>query len=118
MIRRSHIAVVERNVWWRGDFEVEPYEVGWASEAVGFLHVLETEGERSRDRPARADFVGRDPLGRSRRRYARPGRCRCTFCQRCALWQLVARRWTYNRRTESDFFVGSEVACDANHDGD
>ncbi|MYD93415.1 MAG: hypothetical protein F4Y02_06940 [Chloroflexi bacterium] len=45
MIRRSHIAVVERNAWWRGDFEVEPYEAGWALEAIGFLHVLETEGE-------------------------------------------------------------------------
>ena len=49
MIRRSHIAVVERNVWWRGDFDVEPYEAGWASEAIGFLHVLETEGAASGD---------------------------------------------------------------------
>ena len=44
MVRDSNVAVVERNVWWDGEFEIEPYEVGWGSEALGFLHVLETEG--------------------------------------------------------------------------
>jgi hypothetical protein len=44
MLRHSHLAVIERNVWWDGEFETEPYEVGWASEAIGFLRVLETEG--------------------------------------------------------------------------
>ncbi len=43
MLRQSHIAVVERNVWWNGHFETEPYEAGWASEALGFLQILETD---------------------------------------------------------------------------
>jgi hypothetical protein len=41
ILRQSHIAVVERNVWWDGHFETEPYEAGWASEALGFLHIIE-----------------------------------------------------------------------------
>jgi hypothetical protein len=41
MIRRSHTAVVERNVRWSGAFETEPYEAGWASEAIFFVRTLE-----------------------------------------------------------------------------
>ena len=40
MVRRSYSANVERNVEWRGPFETEPYEVGWASEAVFFIRSL------------------------------------------------------------------------------
>jgi len=41
MIRRSHTAVVERNVRWTGAFASEPYEAAWASEAVFFVRTLE-----------------------------------------------------------------------------
>lgn len=40
MIRKSYGAVVERNVEWNGAFETEPYEVGWASEAIFFVRAL------------------------------------------------------------------------------
>lgn len=40
MVRRSYSAVVERNIEWNGSFETEPYEVGWASEAVFFIRSL------------------------------------------------------------------------------
>ena len=38
--RRSYTAVVERNVAWRGAFATEPYEAGWASEAIFFIRAL------------------------------------------------------------------------------
>ena len=41
MVRRSTNAIVERNVVWKGIFETEPYEAGWASEAVFFVRSLE-----------------------------------------------------------------------------
>ncbi len=41
MIRRSHTAVVERDVLWTGPFASEPYEAAWASEAVFFVRTLE-----------------------------------------------------------------------------
>ena len=44
MVRRSYNAVVERNIEWKGDFETEPYEVGWASEAVIFIRSLGGSG--------------------------------------------------------------------------
>jgi hypothetical protein len=40
MIRRSHTAIVERNVRWTGAFASEPYEAAWASEAVFFVRTL------------------------------------------------------------------------------
>ncbi len=33
--------MVERNVLWSGAFETEPYEAGWASEAIFFVRTLE-----------------------------------------------------------------------------
>ena len=38
--RRSYTAVVERNVQWRGAFATEPYEAGWANEAIFFVRAL------------------------------------------------------------------------------
>lgn len=40
-MKQSHTTVLERNTEWRGRFETEPYEVGWAGEAIFFLRVLE-----------------------------------------------------------------------------
>ena len=39
-MRQSFTAVVERNVEWRGDFAVEPYEAAWATEAIYFVRAL------------------------------------------------------------------------------
>jgi hypothetical protein len=41
MVRRSYTAVVERGEPFVGDFATEPYEAGWASEALFFVRVLE-----------------------------------------------------------------------------
>ncbi len=43
-MRRSHTAVIERNTTWSGAFSTEPYEAGWASEAVFFVRALERSG--------------------------------------------------------------------------
>jgi hypothetical protein len=44
MVRQSYTAVVERNVVWQGDISTEPYEAGWASEAIFFVRLLEDNG--------------------------------------------------------------------------
>ena len=40
MRREVYTAVVERNVAWEGAFATEPYEAGWAAEALIFIRVL------------------------------------------------------------------------------
>ncbi len=45
MVRGSVNAVIERNVVWKGPFETEPYEAGWASEALFFVRSLEGGAE-------------------------------------------------------------------------
>ncbi len=40
-MRQSHTAVIERNTSWSGRIETEPYEAGWASEAMFFVRILE-----------------------------------------------------------------------------
>jgi hypothetical protein len=44
MIRQSYTAIVERNVEFREEFTTEPYECGWASEAIFFIRKLDAEG--------------------------------------------------------------------------
>jgi hypothetical protein len=44
MVRRSFTAVIERNATFSADFETEPYESGWAIEALWFINVLEMHG--------------------------------------------------------------------------
>ena len=52
MLRPSFTAVLEKNATFEGDFETEPYEVGWASEARFFIRVREmSEGARLTCRP-------------------------------------------------------------------
>ncbi|MDP3749386.1 MAG: hypothetical protein Q8Q88_20305 [Phenylobacterium sp.] len=41
MLRESLTAVVARNETWTGASATEPYEAGWASEAVIFVRALE-----------------------------------------------------------------------------
>ncbi len=38
-------AIIERDSPWSGRVESEPYEGGWASEALWFVRVLDVEGE-------------------------------------------------------------------------
>jgi hypothetical protein len=44
MLRESHTAVVGRNEIWEGSAASEPYEAGWALEAIVWLRVLAVEG--------------------------------------------------------------------------
>jgi hypothetical protein len=44
MLRESHTAVVARNEAWTGKVTTEPYEAGWATEAVIFVRALAAEG--------------------------------------------------------------------------
>ncbi len=44
MVNESHTAVVARNVGWTGPDATEPYEAGWAREAVIFVRALEADG--------------------------------------------------------------------------
>ncbi|MAE67385.1 MAG: hypothetical protein CMJ18_24255 [Phycisphaeraceae bacterium] len=46
MLRRSHTAVLEKSETFNGNFETEPYEGGWASEAIWFVRALELTGEK------------------------------------------------------------------------
>ena len=45
MLRRSHTAVLEKNEIHASDFATEPYETGWASEAIWFVRVTEVSGD-------------------------------------------------------------------------
>ena len=44
-MRESHSAVVARNEPWQGSAATEPYEVGWAREAIVFVRALDVTGE-------------------------------------------------------------------------
>ena len=41
MLRRSHTAVLEKNEVFTENFDTEPYETGWASEAIWFVRILD-----------------------------------------------------------------------------
>jgi hypothetical protein len=43
-LRENHTAVITRNESWTGAVASEPYECGWASEAIVFLRALELSG--------------------------------------------------------------------------
>lgn len=44
MLRESQTAVIARNEKWQGECATEPYEAGWATEAVIFMHTLAATG--------------------------------------------------------------------------
>ena len=44
-MRQNYTAVIERNVEWQGVIATEPYECGWASEAIFFVRKLASEGD-------------------------------------------------------------------------
>jgi len=43
-MRQIHTAVLERFGSFSGDFATEPYEAGWAEEAIFFIKIDEVEG--------------------------------------------------------------------------
>lgn len=43
-LRRSHTATLARNELWQGAAATEPYEAGWATEAIFFVRALDTQG--------------------------------------------------------------------------
>ena len=45
MMRQSYSAVVERNRTFEGSFASEPYECGWATEAIFFVRKLSSKGQ-------------------------------------------------------------------------
>jgi hypothetical protein len=44
MLPENTLAIVARNERWAGEAATEPYECGWAREAVFFVRALEAEG--------------------------------------------------------------------------
>ena len=44
MLRESYTAIVERSEALSGSFATEPYECGWAGEAIFFVRILERAG--------------------------------------------------------------------------
>jgi hypothetical protein len=44
MLRETHTAVVARNETWQGACATEPYEAGWASEAIVWFRALDLTG--------------------------------------------------------------------------
>lgn len=44
MVRQNYTATVERNRVFQGEFATEPYECGWAGEAIFFVRKLEATG--------------------------------------------------------------------------
>ncbi len=44
MLPESHSAIVARNEPWSGSVATEPYEVGWAHEAIIFVRALAVSG--------------------------------------------------------------------------
>ena len=103
MVRDSNVAVVERNVWWDGEFEIEPYEVGWASEALGFLHVLETEGAAPGiDLRVQISADGIH-WGRRRERHSRTDAAGSELCSRFRVRELAARCRNHERPTQVIF---------------
>ena len=47
MMRNFYTVVLERMARFRTDFATEPYEVGWASEAIFFVKIHELKGEQA-----------------------------------------------------------------------
>lgn len=45
MLRESYTAIVERSEALKGSFATEPYECGWAGEAIFFVRILERVGD-------------------------------------------------------------------------
>jgi hypothetical protein len=66
MLRRSLTAVLEKNSTFEGDFQTEPYEAAWASEARWFVRVFELEGRLSAEAEVSPDGLEWCPEGGAR----------------------------------------------------
>jgi hypothetical protein len=47
MVRQSYTAILERDALWENEIETEPYEAGWASEAIFFIRTMSNLGAMS-----------------------------------------------------------------------
>ncbi|MGE0801778.1 MAG: hypothetical protein AB7G13_18130 [Lautropia sp.] len=56
MIRESTTAVIARNDRWSGAIATEPYEAGWATEALVFVRALAFEGVAAGSEPPPAEL--------------------------------------------------------------
>ena len=65
MLRESQTAVVARNERWSGKAATEPYEAGWAREAVIFVRALK-DAKGSPGSSARRNLARRHALGSGR----------------------------------------------------
>jgi Domain of unknown function (DUF6385) len=68
-LRKSYTAVIERGHHLRGDFVTEPYEAGWASEALFFVRLLDEPNAPGSSR----DAGGVNASGSSRDAGGPPG---------------------------------------------
>ena len=64
MLRESYTAIVERSEELSGSFATEPYECGWAGEAIFFVRILERVGNLRRPYTPRPNLAGRHTLVR------------------------------------------------------
>ena len=62
MLRESYTAIVERSEALRGSFATEPYECGWAGEAIFFVRILERVGDVEGVIAECSNLAGRDSL--------------------------------------------------------
>ena len=89
---REHDRVLVRGETWHGAFASEPYEAGWAREAVIFLRLLKLEGDPGGAEMQRRHLARRHALGRGGRAHPRPaGSRRGRLRQGRAFRQLAAR---------------------------
>ncbi len=58
-LRRSHTTTLARNEIWQETAATEPYEAGWATEAIFYIRALEVQGKSS----GAAAFVQISPDG-------------------------------------------------------
>ena len=49
MLKRSYTAIVERGLPLKGEFATEPYEAGWATEALWFVRRLDSASQPLKD---------------------------------------------------------------------
>lgn len=47
-MKKFQTTVLERKNYFEDDFSTEPYEAGWASEAIFFVNIVEVEGTDSK----------------------------------------------------------------------
>ena len=101
MLRESYTAIVERSEELRGNFATEPYECGWAGEAIFFVRILERAGDLegiTLQVQISADGIRWCDEGTS----VRLGEEEVVYCKVGAFRQLAARGWSTPRRSQHE----------------